>query len=142
MKASPHVHLIRLRGPWKFHDGVSQGDIRLPCDWSLLARHERHTVRLFRSFHRPTGIGAGQRVFLRLTELGACLTAVTLNDHPLPMALTSSDEMRCDVTGRLAPRNRLELVVRLSPGSHCRPEIALAISGEPAPSGAWVRPPG
>ncbi len=133
MEAAKHVHLIRLRGPWKFHDGTSEGDIRLPCDWSRLARHAQQTVRLCRSFHRPTGIGAGQRVFLRLTEMGACLSAVTFNDQPLPLAFAANDEVRLDVTSRLAARNRLELVVRLSPGSPCRPEIALAIEAEPAP---------
>lgn len=79
----PQPHLIRLRGPWQLtplarhyrlpdgtskatSDGLPQGGtLQMPADWSALLGPEfAGRVRHQRRFHRPTGLGSGEHVWL------------------------------------------------------------------------------
>jgi len=60
-----------------------------------------------RSFGLPTGLGAGDRVWLVLDAGRDC--RLTLNDSPLPAVMASSS-YAVEVTAMLLPRNRLRLL--------------------------------
>jgi hypothetical protein len=64
-------------------------------------------VAWVRSFGLPTGLGAGDRVWLVLDGPQDCLLA--LNDSPLPAVMASSS-YAVEITAMLLPRNRLRLL--------------------------------
>ncbi len=133
--SSPHV--IRLRGPWQLQplwrwavaeDGAAvknrdalppSGRIQAPADWSgVLGRDFCGQARHQRFFHRPTGIDAGERVWLVCD--GALDSAiVTLNGRQLGEFTGPAAGARFDVTQQLAPRNELLI------------DVTFAVTAEP-----------
>lgn len=101
-------HTIRLQGPWQ-RESLAAG-----------------RVRYSRSFHCPTGLSAGHRVWL---TIGGTLdiAAVKLGDSPLIAAEGSGELRRYEITGRLSPRN----VISIELLADWRPQVALEIE-EPA----------
>ncbi|GAB6165084.1 hypothetical protein JCM19992_10840 [Thermostilla marina] len=83
-------HVIRLRRPWQ--------RLRLP------------TVGAWRRvFHRPTGLGPSERVFLQLVRPTGC-GVIWLNGSPLGRWDAEAEGWKSDVTARLEPENALLLV--------------------------------
>lgn len=97
-------HQIRLEGPWP-QESLASG-----------------FVRYSRSFHRPTGLGPGHRVWLTIGGSEE-LAQVQLNDCPLTAAEAPDELRRFEITDRLLPRN----VVSIDVLANCRPQVALAI---------------
>jgi hypothetical protein len=105
-------HTIRLQGPWQ-------------CE--TLAGG---LVRYGRSFHCPTGLTPGHRVWLAIGD-SPQLAQVQLNDLPLNGADDAGELRRLEITGRLLPRNVVSIDVLAPEGEHRRPQVALEIE-EPA----------
>lgn len=86
------VHRIRLQAAWHATAGGAV--------WS-------------RSFGMPTGVGAGDRIWLEIARPAAC--AAALNGRTLPPVVAGAAFWRHDVTADLRERNdlRLEFVVAL-----------------------------
>lgn len=123
------MHTIRLRGPWQLEpleryvpggdgcyerstDGLPPGArATMPADWSesfgcgFLGR-----VRYCRTFQRPTGLEAGERVWL-VIEPPRSRGTVILSDEPLGEVSWGGPPLRCDITDRLEDHNRLEITV-------------------------------
>jgi hypothetical protein len=111
MSAEPSVHRIRLRGPWQVRphaDGVPAGSMSVPVTlrdggWAGFAGR----VSFYRRFGRPSKLGSKETVWLVFERIVG-RADVRLNDEPLG----ALDEARSfDVTGRLAARNSLEVIV-------------------------------
>ena len=103
----------------------------MPADWGdTLGPDFRGLVRYTRSFHRPTGLDAGSRVWLVIEDVDFQAT-VTLNDQSLgviqlagsPQARQLFDlphhpiacPTRFDITDLLAPSNSLVLDILQPP---------------------------
>ena len=70
----------------------------MPADWSApLGREFCGQVRHQRFFHCPTGLGAGERVWL-VCDGATDVAAVTLNDHRVGEVTGPSAAARFDVT--------------------------------------------
>jgi len=87
------MHVIRLRQPWQRQD--------LPGK-----------VCWRRAFHRPTGLDAGERVWL-VVDRPLSGATVRLNGQPLG-DVEQGTVGRLDVTDLLADRNALEIDVALA----------------------------
>lgn len=109
------THRIRLRGPWEFEwlkapagltDDRRNGRLALPSTWRGAFGPLAGTVRLSRRFGSPADPDPTDRVWLELSvphaEASAMLNGDWLGTFPPGTA-------RLDVTGRLAPHNRLDL---------------------------------
>lgn len=133
--ASPHV--IRLRGPWNIRPLSRQGAAgahdatcfaagfrqQMPADWSAaLGCDFCGEARYQRFFHRPTGIDAGERVWL-VCHGAIDQAVVVLNGKRVGEFAGPSAAARFDVTGLLAPRNELLIDVTF---------LATLGDGEPA----------
>jgi hypothetical protein len=124
-------HFIRLRGPWQYEplartvlraDGASEveagelppaGRVRMPCDWGeSLGSEFRGLVRYTRRFHRPTGLGPGQVVWLAIEQVDTWAKAM-LNGHLLGELRAETTPARFDVTRLLRDRNQLSVEVEL-----------------------------
>ncbi len=98
------MHVIRLRGPWNYSATDSAGQTRegrAPLADGVTEVAPPGfigTVRWRRSFHRPTGLDDGERVFLAIDNLRDA--TVELNGVALPSE-------RCEITTRLHARNEL-----------------------------------
>jgi hypothetical protein len=111
-------HIIRLRGPWE----------EQPL--------EGGRVCLVRRFHRPTGLEAGDRVWLVIGEVsapaevtlgGKLLGRIAQAQPPAPQTSTA----RFDITAELAPLNVLEIRLPAPPRLEgVRLEIAAATSSD------------
>ena len=123
------MHIIRLRGPWQLqavarfaaradgHYGVVRDDLptstraTMPADWSesfgpgFLGR-----VRYVRTFQKPTGLDAGERVWL-VVEAPRSKAIVRLADQSLGSVLVDGPAGRFDISSLLADRNMLEIMV-------------------------------
>lgn len=92
-----------------------------------------------RSFGRPTGVAAGDRVWLVVERPAAC-TAL-LNGRPLPPIVAGVGAWRHDVTADLRPRNELRLefagriVANVGPGRTPLPEALGSVALEIEPGG-------
>jgi hypothetical protein len=123
------MHVIRLRGPWQVEplarfvpqsDGscVAVGDdlpaavrVTMPADWAAtLGADFVGRVRYSRSFHRPTGLDFGERVFL-VVEGPRSRGVVELNHKRLGKVSWGAAPLRVDVTDLLGGDERLEIVV-------------------------------
>ena len=104
--------------PEPHHDGPDQGaptsgvatgrhTIDLTNAWEPPAAAPNPAAAWTRSFGLPTGLGAGDRVWLVLDGGRAC--RLILNDSPLP-AFEASSSYAVEVTAMLLPRNRLRLL--------------------------------
>jgi hypothetical protein len=122
-------HTIRLRGPWQLqavarfvaradgHYEVVRDDLptstraTMPADWSesfglrFLGR-----VRYVRTFQKPTGLDAGERVWLVVEPPRSQVTA-RLAERTLGSVQANGPAGRFDITSLLADRNMLEIVV-------------------------------
>jgi hypothetical protein len=85
------AHRIRLRKPWHFRQ-TAQG-----ISWQ-------------RAFHRPTGLGPEDRVWIVLDGIAGPGT-VSLNDRPLGRLSGEVSDYRLDATGFLLPRNELAITL-------------------------------
>jgi hypothetical protein len=122
-------HIIRLHGPWQvvplarytrdergawsLTDGPlpPPATIIVPTRWdAALGPDFNGAVRWTRRFHRPTGLSAGDRVWLAL-DLEPIPTCVELNNHRLWSSALGADPLprRLDITDRLLPSNLLSL---------------------------------
>jgi hypothetical protein len=109
-------HTIRLHDPWQ-------------CE-SLAGG----LVRYSRSFHCPTGLGPGHRVWLTIRGANE-ISRVRLGDRELIAADYSSGMRRYEITDYLAPRNAVSFEVVANPDrppveperDGQRPQVALEI---------------
>jgi hypothetical protein len=123
------MHIIRLRGPWQLEpleqflpsgDGhytrVTEGlplsaRATMPADWStVLGRGYLGRVRYHRVFQSPTGLDAGERVFL-VVEPPRSRGVVSLSRKRLGEVAWGGPAARFHVTDLLEDHNRLEIVV-------------------------------
>jgi hypothetical protein len=122
------MHTIRLRGPWELEpvarflrldDGrYAPSDAPLiivratqPADWAkALGREFLGSVCYRRTFHRPTGLEQGQRVWL-IVEPPRSRCVVNLNDHSLGVVLGEGDPGKFEISGLLQDHNWLEILV-------------------------------
>ncbi len=105
--SSDQPHRIRLRKPWQVE--------RLP-----------HGLCWKRIFHRPTGLGHGDGVWIVVTNAQGSGSA-SLNGEPLGRLAAGRQTVRFDVTERLDLRN--ELVLDMDSPGRLEPAAAAA---EPA----------
>ena len=123
------MHTIRLRGPWQvepierfeFQADGSYRAVRenlpaaqratMPADWSALFGADfLGRVRYRRVFQKPTGLDAGERVWL-VVEPARSQTVVELNRKRLGEVVRDGTPLRFDVTELLDDHNRLEILV-------------------------------
>lgn len=130
------MHKIRLRGPWRYEvlariDAAGErrtddlplpGKQKMPADWSAkLGADFYGVVRYRRTFHQPTGIEAGQGVWLVVEEVYS-RGAISLNGQSLAEARRrsavagGSDVVRVEIAPLLSPTNELIIDVEHSPG--------------------------
>ena len=87
------MHTIRLRGPWEVAPLADSPG----------------TTRCIRRFHKPTGLDAGERVWLVIEELPG-QARVSLNAAPIAEVDRNSTR-RLDITPLLRPHNELAIDV-------------------------------
>jgi hypothetical protein len=123
------MHIIRLRGPWQVEavvrfvpqvDGTylaveenlpPAGRATMPADWSrTLGADFLGRVRYRRTFHRPTGLESGQRVFLVVEPARSC-ACVTLKCDLVGFVYPGEAAGRFEITDRLEEDNQLEVIV-------------------------------
>ena len=89
--SDPNFHPIRLHGPWQIQLRPQESEVsqpaklacRLPGDWTApLEPHFQGRVQLQRHFNRPTGLRAGQPVYL-VVEMTPLPDSICLNERPL-----------------------------------------------------------
>ena len=95
----------------------------MPADWSaLLGRDFRGRVRHQRFFHCPTGLGAGERVWL-VCDGATDSAVVTLNGQRLGEIAGAAAAARFEVTELLQLRN--ELLIDVSFPAELSPDDAI-----------------
>jgi hypothetical protein len=110
-------HRIRLRGPWQV-TALECADPRvplpqparmhIPCSWADGGWPGfRGRANHARSFGRPSGLGANERIRL-IIEMVSGVGQARLNQQPIG-AVHGDGSFECDVTGLLAVRNLLEI---------------------------------
>lgn len=123
------MHVIRLRGPWQViplarflpqTDGTyleveqplpAECRANMPADWSAtLGSDFLGRVRFARSFHKPTALETGERVFL-VVEPAQTGAAVELNRKSVGDVRWNGAPLRVDITELLGGDERLEIVV-------------------------------
>jgi hypothetical protein len=123
------MHIIRLRGPWQVEavarfvpqvDGTylpveenlpPAARATMPADWSrVLGADFLGRVRYRRTFHRPTGLESGKRVFL-VVEPARSNACVTLKRDLVGFVSPGEAAGRFEITDRLEEDNRLEVIV-------------------------------
>jgi hypothetical protein len=127
--ANDRVHIIRLRGPWEYRvlavdtttasppdatqATLPAGRIPMPADWGQPLGADFHgRVEYTRSFNRPTGLAAEQRVELVLAGLDAFGSA-TFNQQPLGEIPPGGAAARFNIGPLLLDRNTLVVEVEL-----------------------------
>lgn len=123
------THRIRLIGPWEYawtptaslptevneaSDVPATGNVRMPCDWLSLFGTKSGVATFSRRFHRPTNLEPHERVFLVFEGIGGA-GRVGLNDEPLGQVALTDRTIEFDVTGRLAPFNRMDVELQFTP---------------------------
>jgi hypothetical protein len=123
------MHIIRLRGPWQLepvHRWVRRADggydrvrtdlpaaakATMPADWSgSFGGDFLGCVKYSRHFNLPTGLAAGDKVFL-VVEPPRSWAEVCLGGETLGRMISRDAAARYDVTDRLEAHNRLEILV-------------------------------
>lgn len=123
------MHTIRLRGPWNLEplarfvrqaDGSiresierlpAPGRMTMPADWAeVCGRDFLGRVRYHRIFQTPTGLEAGERVYL-VVEPPRSSGKVILNGKRLGEVRDRGSALRADITLLLADHNHLEVLV-------------------------------
>jgi hypothetical protein len=112
-----NVHTIRLRPPWRL-ERSSEGVV-----WR-------------RAFHRPSGLGPGDRVWLAMENCPAA-GLVELNGQTLGSVVAATGLQRFDVTAGLLGRNELSIVFSQPlPTDRSEPcEVRLVIENATLPEG-------
>ena len=130
-------HVIRLRGPWELQPLASWqssdnslpkgGRLEMPSDWSkLLGADFRGRVRHLRRFGRPTGLDAGERVWL-VCDGATDAATIFLNGAQLGAVISGSNQpARFEVTDRLLRRNELVIDVEFPAAEATNPSDAAA----------------
>jgi len=113
-------HTIRLRGPcilvW-MRNGTQHAEVRvqIPCEivpdlLKVTAISETDVFVLRRTFNKPTGLNAGQRVALELSNFEAAQQLVLNRKSDKERSATIDDgAVNLDVTECLSGSNRLEI---------------------------------
>ena len=98
----------------------TESDVELPADVSATYQ---------RNFNRPSGLGGGTRVFLRIESWQGQLISLSVNDHPLEIA---TPPLMCEITEWLEPHNQIRLELRgvENEGARLSGEVALSIDEE------------
>jgi hypothetical protein len=105
------------------------GQVTMPTDWGdSLGSDFRGRVAYYRSFGCPTGLGPGDRVVLVMEAVDA-LGQVRLNRQLLGDIPAGLQSCSLDVTGKLLPRNQLQVEVELPE----LPDDVQGIAGELLP---------
>ena len=137
-------HIIRLRGPWQRTvlrnepenaPNTETVTVRMPNSWTEdLGREFAGTVRYRRMFNRPTGISDQTPICVRFEQVVGYAT-VSLNDQPLGTIRWPEVSGRFEISGRLQPRNQLDVEVTSvtseeanagrTPNEADRPEVGL-----------------
>jgi hypothetical protein len=135
------MHIIRLRGPWQY-EVIEQiapaaplaalaGKQQQPADWGeILGADFRGTVRYRRVFHEPTGLEAGQGVWLVVTAVRSH-AKVELDGQRLGESC-GDEPAEFPIAGRLRPTCELVITVTHDLASDSQPgglvgEVHLAI---------------
>jgi beta-galactosidase/beta-glucuronidase len=137
------MHIIHLRGPWQVEAiarFVPQADgtylsveenlppaarATMPADWSAAFGGDfLGRVRYSRAFHRPTGLEAGEHVFL-VVEPARSRGVVELNGKRVGEVRWGFEALRVDVTELMVGDEKLEIVVE-----HDSPAGAGGLIGE------------
>lgn len=114
------MHIIRLRGPWKYEivqrfaienhtpsPAEPAGDIPLPCDWrTVLPEDFAGVVRFRRWFNSPTGITSEHQILLVIDHVDGHAIA-RLDDHHLFSIEPGQFPASADIKHCLASRNEL-----------------------------------
>ncbi|MFO0911893.1 MAG: hypothetical protein U0795_02965 [Pirellulales bacterium] len=102
------------RGAPAVSGGVEAARLRLPIEWKSLIAAVREEfpvggpARMTRIFHRPTGLEAGDRLWVGAAGWPATVH-VSLNGHPLGRLDPWCDDQRWPITDRLELTNRLSV---------------------------------
>ncbi len=119
--------------------------VRLPASWQDLFGSFRGCVCFRRKFHRPSNIGAGDRLAIVFDGVGGAGT-VTLNGRSLGSIESGAVTARFDVTGLLRSNNELQVDLEFagpaadaSSGRLIRP---VALGGREIQAAREVRRPG
>ena len=121
----PTFHEIRLRGPWRYEwtgaaaspQGMPPvGRVMMPATWQSLFDARAGSARFRRRFHRPTNLGARERVMLVFNGVGGS-GQVALNEEPVGPVGGNALPERFDVTARLLPTNELTVEIEYDPAS-------------------------
>ncbi len=152
--SDPNFHPIRLHGPWQIQLRPQESEVsqpaklacRLPGDWTAsLEPHFQGRVQLQRHFNRPTGLRAGQPVYL-VVEMTPLPDSICLNERPLQPTEAgeewgasgrseeseSDGRFRFEISQLLMARNHLTIDVEL-PGQQSTAGAAAEIRLEIAP---------
>jgi hypothetical protein len=85
--------------------------VTMPADWgAVLGGDFLGRVRYLRTFQMPTGLEAGERVFL-VVEAARSRGVVALSRKRLGEVCSNGEQFRFDISGLLEDHNRLEIVV-------------------------------
>ncbi|MEX2317647.1 MAG: hypothetical protein WD669_10885 [Pirellulales bacterium] len=132
------MHTIRLRGPWQLEpvarfvprpDGTylpvkddlpAAARATMPADWSAsFGADFLGRVRYHRVFQKPTGLEAGERVWL-VVEPPTSRGTVSLGGMELGEVAHDGPPGRFEITKQLEDHNRLEVIVEHpTPGGAC-----------------------
>lgn len=103
------MHTIRLRRPWSRQlDGQPTADkVDVPDDRPVpVSAGRRVTYR--RSFNRPTGLAADDRVWLAIDPCAASAIEILINGISIHQS-AADQPIRVDITRHLEPANQLVL---------------------------------
>lgn len=109
------MHIIRLRGPWQIEplDGsepAASVETVIPGDWTTaLGANYLGRARYIRKFGLPTNLTT-ERVYLVIESVAAA-GAIELNGKSLGIQIAADGPRRYEVTGQLALRNELRIIV-------------------------------
>ncbi|MFN0052037.1 MAG: NRDE family protein [Planctomycetales bacterium] len=130
------IHRIQLRGPWRLEliadESLSRPEdqslaaapsqdstprtVRMPAEWGALVGNRGGGVSLRRRFHRPSGLGPHEQVYIILEGvLGR--GEVWVNHHPLGAIDELSRSFAADVTSRLTGNDELRIDLEIPAAS-------------------------
>lgn len=109
----PDLYLIRLQGPWQLEDARAEASasptpLRLPLAEAARAALPTGSIRLTRTFQRPTHLDPEELVLLVL-PVGCVPVEVELNGERLPPGRRLEQRLVWNLTRGLRPSNRLVL---------------------------------
>lgn len=129
---------IHLRGPWQCQplaradrrgdDSINwtmaslptPGTVRLPATWQELFGPFRGRVRFTRTFHPPSNIDQGTRLFVVLDRYRGT-GMVSLNGRVLGTINGSHDSARFEITGLLTVNNTLQIELEFTDANESNP---------------------